>query len=199
MGTVISLLTMQTCSCNTSCKTCRFSGSYSASTLAACIVEQSQVLNTGPWHRLELVLSSPGTHQNLPRSSVEKIKLGLLLRAARSCRQESHVDDSTEQASACTAGALHLLWRQWEAEQDGQEHRQREPLNNPSACEEGGSQATSAPDAFWELQYQLPAPLTGRDTGFAGAKLRPHQAQRCSPASPGVHKLTLCSSCSRVP
>ena len=98
------------------------------------------------------------------------------------------MNDSTEQASACTAERLHLLRRQWEAEQDGQEHGQREPPNYSSACEEGGCQATRAPDAFQELQYQLPTPPAGRDTGFAGAELVPCQAQHRSPASPGVHE-----------
>jgi len=133
MGIVVCLLTMQTCSCNTSCKT-----SYSAATQAVHITEERQILSTGPWHCLELVSSSPGTHQSLPHSChcrSMKIKPGLSLRAARRCRQESHMDDSTEHASACTAEGSHLLQRWWEAEWDGQEHGQREPPNHPSACE----------------------------------------------------------------
>lgn len=41
------------------------------------------------------------------------------------------MDDSTEQASACTAEGLHLLRWQWKAKRDGQERRQREPPKLP--------------------------------------------------------------------
>jgi len=42
-----------------------------------------------------------------------------------------------------------------------------------------------APDAFQDLLYQLPAPLAGRDIGFAGAEQGPCRAQHCSPESLG--------------
>lgn len=57
------------------------------STPAARIEERRQILQAGPWR----CWSSPGTHQSLPRCCRSvKVKPGLLLRAARRCRQESH-------------------------------------------------------------------------------------------------------------
>lgn len=140
----VCLLTRQTRGCNTSCRARCSQGSHRPwpPALWSGARSSEQALGT--------LRSSPGTHQSLPHCCRSvRMKPGLSLRAARRCRQESH--------STCLHGEGSL--------------GQGEPPNRPSAWEGGGCQATGAPDAFQELQQQLPAPPTDSDTGSARAEL----------------------------